>query len=99
MQTEQTSGPTSGLGWEIDGSTGSFPHERHAQDDDFVQAGNLFRIMDADAQLRLIDNLASSLAQVSREDVVVRSVGHFAAADPNLGSRLRAAIAAKRAAS
>jgi catalase len=95
IETEQISG----LGWEVDGSTGTFPHVSHPQDDDFVQAGALFRLMSADAQARLIDNLASSLAQVAREDVVTRSVGHFTNADGGLGARLLAAIAAKRAAS
>jgi catalase len=89
-------GGNSGLGWELDGSTGTFPHVRHAEDDDFVQAGMLYRVMDAGAQQRLIDNLAGSLAQVRRLDVIERSIGYFARADAGLGARLTAAVAARR---
>ncbi len=87
---------SSGLGWEIEGSTGTFPHVRHAQDDDFVQAGMLFRVMDAAAQERLVESLAGSLAQVRRDDIIARSIGHFAKADAGLGVRLEAAVKAKR---
>jgi catalase len=80
------------------GATGTQAHPVHRDNDDFVQAGALYRLMDEAARARLIDNLAGSLAQVSRPDVVERSVGYFARADVELGSRLRDAIAAVRAA-
>ncbi|MFV8754289.1 catalase [Nannocystaceae bacterium ST9] len=71
---------------------------RHAQDDDFGQAGALYRVMRPDERERLIANLAGSLAKVGRADVVERSVGHFASADAELGRRLAAAIAERKSA-
>lgn len=75
---------------------GRYPSVKHAEDNDFVQAGALYRVMDEPARQRLVDNLAGSLAQVKRSDVVQRSVAHFAKADDDLGSRLMRAIAAER---
>ncbi|MBC7542701.1 MAG: ankyrin repeat domain-containing protein [Candidatus Sericytochromatia bacterium] len=40
----------------------------HADDNDFVQAGALYRLISDESRQRLIDNLAGSLAQVTRED-------------------------------
>ena len=60
---------------------------------DFVQAGALYLVMDADARTRLVDNLAGSLSQVSRTDVIARSISHFEKANAELGARLTARIA------
>lgn len=68
----------------------------HKDDNDFVQAGALYRVMKPDEQLRLIDNLAGGLAQVTLPGVVERAVSYFAAADADLGKRLTAAIASKK---
>jgi catalase len=45
-----------------------------------------------------VDNIAGSLAQVSREDIVARSVEHFRKADAELGRRILEGIAARRGA-
>lgn len=84
------------FGLPLAGRTGPNDHPHHAENDDFVQAGALYRVMKEDERERLIDNLAGSLAQVSRADVIDRSIGHFAKADAGLGERLRAAVAARR---
>ncbi len=68
----------------------------HAEDDDFVQAGNLYRLMSQEEKERLVSNLAGSIAQVSREDIVERAIGNFRAADPDFGKRLEAAVQALR---
>ena len=86
------------LGYEVSGSIGPAAPVRHAEDDDFGQAGALWRLMKPDEQARLVGNLAGSLAQVRSEEVVARSIGHFARADPEFGARLTAAVAARRAA-
>ena len=52
--------------------------------------------MSPDARARLVANLAGSLAQVTRSDVIERSVSYFAKADAELGSALRDAIAKRR---
>lgn len=67
----------------------------NSEDNDYVQAGNLYRLMDADAQLRLVTNIASSLGGVSRADIIERSVAHFRSADAQFGERVTAAIIAR----
>jgi len=80
----------------ISGQTGPQPHPHHAEDDDFVQAGALYRVMKADERTRLVANIAGSLAQVRSDEVVERSISHFAKADPEYGERLRAEVARLR---
>jgi catalase len=74
------------------------PHipARHAEDNDFVQAGALYRVMKEEERKRLVDNIAGSLAQVSRQDVIDRSIEHFRKADPNYGRRVAEAVAPRR---
>jgi catalase len=81
----------------LGGSTGPQPTPVHKDNDDFVQAGALYRVMKLDERDRLIANLAGSLAQVSRPDVIARSIGHFQQADADLGQRLTEAIDRLRA--
>ena len=69
---------------------------RHVHIDDFKQAGDLYRLQPADAQQRLVDNIAGSLAQVSRDDIIERSIGHFRRADKTFGQRIADGVAAKR---
>ena len=85
-------------GFEVSGVTGSSPHVKHREDDDFSQAGALYRLMSEEEKTRLIDNIASSLAQVSRPDVVERSIAHFHNADPNYGRRLTETLTRLRSA-
>jgi catalase len=83
-------------GLEAGGTSGTWPTQTHAEDDDFVQAGNLYRLMSAPEKGRLVENIAGSLAQVSRDDIVQRAIGHFRNADPEYGARVEAAIKRKR---
>ena len=89
-------GEADGLHFSLSGSTGTSGLPHHAEDDDFVQAGALYRLMPEDAKVRLIDNLAAGLSQVSREDVIERSISYFANADDDYGRRLAARVAALR---
>ena len=66
------------------------------QVDDFAQAGDLYRLQPKDAQQRLVDNIAGSLAQVSREDIIGRAIGHFRRADAEYGQRIADGVAARR---
>jgi catalase len=86
--------PYAGLASE--GVSGATRNARHAEDDDFVQAGALYRLMSAGEQQRLVDNIAGSLAQVSRDDIIARSITHFRAADSSYGERVAAAVKALR---
>lgn len=79
-----------------DGSSGTYVNPRHAADDDFVQAGMLYRVMTEDERARLAANIAGSLGAVKRDDIVERSIAHFRAADPEYGARVEAAVKARR---
>jgi catalase len=74
------------------GQSGSTLNLSHGEDNDFVQAGALFRIMSPDEQERLIDNIAGSLAGVSRQDIIDESIAHFRKADSSFGERLTVAV-------
>ncbi len=52
--------------------------------DDYSQAGALFRLMPADAQARLMDTIAGAMRDVPLE-IVRRQLAHFHAADPDYG--------------
>jgi catalase len=66
--------------------------------DDFKQAGDLYRLQPKDAQQRLVDNIVGSLGQVSRDDIIERSIAHFRKADAEFGYRLSEGIAKLRGA-
>jgi catalase len=80
------------------GVTGAHDWVRHAGDDDFVQAGMLYRLMTPAERDRLIANIAGSLGQVQHDGIVERSVAHFHNADPEFGERVALAVKALRAA-
>jgi catalase len=76
-------------------ATGHYPQVPR-EVDDFRQAGDLYRLQPKDAQQRLVDNIVGSLGQVSREDIIERSLEHFRKADAEFGRRLTDGIAALR---
>ncbi|MFF7727210.1 catalase [Streptomyces sp. NPDC008001] len=80
----------------VSGVTGTHVTPSHAEDDDFVQAGNLYRLMTEEEKERLIANLAGFIAKVSRDDIAERAIGNFRKADPDYGKRLEAAVQALR---
>lgn len=84
------------LGYDVSGSVGPRGLVPHRDDDDYAQAGALYRVMKEDERARLVQNLAGSLAQVRRADVIDRAIGHFRRADEELGQRLRDAVTRKR---
>jgi len=66
----------------VDGAGARYDHREG--NDDYTQAGNLFRLMTADEQQRLISNIVGSMKQVSRE-IQLRQLCHFYRADPAYG--------------
>ncbi|WP_329173380.1 catalase [Streptomyces decoyicus] len=80
----------------VTGPTGEQAAPSHAEDDDFVQAGTLYRLMAEDEKERLIDNLAGFISQVSRDDIAQRAIENFRKADADYGKRLEAAVQALR---
>jgi len=89
-------GPAAHGSFEASGPTGAYAPVRRRDDDDFSQAGALYRVMSEAERGRLVANIAGSLAQVSRTDVIERSIEHFRKADPEYGRRLAEAVAALR---
>ncbi len=81
---------------EMHGLSGSWPNEPHAEDSDFVQAGDLYRLMTEAEKVRLVDNIAAGLSAVSRPEIVTRSISHFRNADPDYGERIDRAVKALR---
>ncbi|MCK1797159.1 catalase [Streptomyces sp. XM4193] len=76
----------------LDGHTGNHAPVAHTKDDDFHQAGELYRLMSGDEQQRLVANIAGGLSQVTRDDVVEKNLAHFRAADPEYGRRVEEAV-------
>lgn len=76
---------------DVSGVTGSYPWDQR-EIDDFSQAGALYRLMDDDAKQRIVDTIAGSLAQVSRPEIIERSISHFRNADLDYGSRIEEAV-------
>ena len=75
----------------LDGNAGRF--DFRGQEDDYTQAGNLFRLMSPLERQNLCDNLAGPLSQVD-EDILQRQLGHFDQADPDYGRGVRASLKA-----
>jgi catalase len=82
-------------GLNVSGVSGHYPQVPR-EVDDFKQAGDLYRLQPAEAQQRLVDNIAGSLAHVSREDIIERSIAHFRKADATFGQRIADGVAARR---
>ena len=66
----------------IDGDADRYDHR--AGNDDYTQAGDLFRLMTPDQRQRLIDNLVRAMQSVP-EDIQQRQISHFRRADPAYG--------------
>ncbi|MGF7173697.1 catalase [Azospirillum doebereinerae] len=84
----------------ISGDAGRYDHREG--NDDYAQAGALFRLIGAEAQARLMGNIAGSLGQAPAA-IQQRQLRHFLAADPayghgvaqRLGVTIESAIAAE----
>jgi catalase len=77
---------------EVAGLTGNHAPEHHRDDNDFVQAGDLYRLMSEAEKVRLVNNIAASLSRVSKKDIIERSVASFRRADIEYGDRLARAL-------
>ncbi len=73
----------------IDGDASRYDHG--VGNDDYAQAGDLYRLMAAEEQQRLVDNVASGLGQCSAE-VQDRMFPHFDKCDPEYGHGVREAV-------
>jgi catalase len=66
----------------INGDAGIYNHRDG--NEDYSQAGDMYRLMNADQKAQLIGNLAGALKTVPRY-IQVRQIGHFFKADPDYG--------------
>ncbi|KAI8647389.1 catalase [Parasitella parasitica] len=76
---------------EIHGATGRFTYG--LTDDDFVQAGDLYRLMPAEEKTDLVNNIASHLKN-AKKHIRERQIAHFKRADSEYGSRIEETILA-----
>ena len=77
--------------FDVSGSAAHTPYEKHSEDDDFVQAGSLYLLMDRDQKDHLISNLAGHMKAVKKE-IQVRQLCNFYSADADYGTRLGRAL-------
>lgn len=74
---------------------GDADHYNHRDgNDDYTQAGNLFRLFNAEQKQRLFKNIAAAMAGVPN-DIVEKQLAHFDKADPEYGKGVRAALKQK----
>ena len=74
------------------GTSGAAARYDHREDsDDYVQPGNLLRLMDAEQQARLFQNIAEAIQAVPVE-IVQRQLVHFCKADPGYGEGVAKAL-------
>jgi catalase len=62
-------------------------YDHREGNDDYTQAGDLYRLMTPDQQERLIQNIVGSLSH-ARQDIQMRQLCHFFQADVNYGRRV-----------
>lgn len=74
------------------GITGHHLWKSHPDDNDFIQGGDLYRIMGEAEKTRLVENITNGLSKVSRKEIVLRSIEYFSNADSDLGERLRKSV-------
>ena len=71
-------------------------HNHRDGNDDYTQAGNLFRLLGADEKKRLGQNIAAAMQGVP-QFIIDRQLAHFDKADPGYGASVREALAGKAA--
>jgi catalase len=94
------SAPNEGVadnGWEVDGAMVRAAYTLHAEDDDFGQAGTLYRdVMDDAARARLVNNVSGHLSAGVSEPVLVRAFQYWSNVDKELGARIEQNVRAGR---
>jgi catalase len=79
--------------WYADGDIMRAAYEAHAEDDDFVQPGNLVRnVLDDAGRDRLVGNIVGQLLNGVTEPVLQRTFGYLRNVDQNLGDRVEKGV-------
>lgn len=63
-------------------------HARDYEQDDFVQAGDLYRLMPAEEKQRLVSNIVGHMSNVTRKDIQLRAICNFFRADGEYGKAI-----------
>jgi catalase len=69
-------------------------YDHHIGNDDFSQAGALYRLMSEDQKAQLVANLVGALQPVPRR-IQLRQIGHFYKADPDYGAQVASGLGIK----
>ncbi|MGP0221736.1 catalase [Paenarthrobacter sp. NCHU4564] len=82
-------------GWENDGELTLSAHSLHAEDDDFGQAGTLYReVYDEAAKARFLETITGAVGGVKSADIKERAIQYWTNVDAELGAKLRANLGA-----
>ena len=65
--------------------------QKRGVDYDYIQPGNLYRLMPAEERKRLVQNIAGSLKKTPKE-IQMKMVAHFRKADPEYGGNVAKAL-------
>jgi len=81
-------------GWWVEAAeVGRYAYERHAEDDDFVQAGALYRdVMNEVDRNHLAGNIVAHVSEGVSADVKRRVIDYWASVDAGLGERLASGL-------
>jgi catalase len=85
--------------WWVDGAElGRYDYERHAEDDDFVQPGALYRdVMNDTDREHLVTNIVAHAGDSVTDDVLARVIEYWTNVDADLGARVAAGLGYKPA--
>ncbi|GAA2189682.1 MULTISPECIES: catalase [Leucobacter] len=76
--------------WESDGELVRTAATLHAEDDDFGQAGTLYReVFDAAARARFLETITGAVGGVQSPEIRERAIGYWSQVDAELGAALR----------
>ena len=85
--------------WVEAGELGRYEYEKHADDDDFVQAGTLYRdVMSPIDREHLVSNIVTHASDGVSDEVKRRVVAYWTSVDPGLGARIGGGLQGLRAA-
>lgn len=71
--------------FEVSGQAAQVGYDHH---DHYTQAGDLYRLLSAEEQTRLIETVVGAMKPVELEEIKLRQIGHFYKADPEYGTRI-----------
>ncbi len=82
------------LSWSVPGGElGRYAYEKHAEDDDFGQAGTLYRdVMSDTDREHLVTNIVGHASDRVSAEVQLRVVAYWTSVDPGLGARVAAGL-------